>query len=272
MFWVALYLFHPGARRVMRWMMIAFLAFSMWAFIGYSRAHAQIPVTDGVLSTITQTLGIQEITNQIKSVTLELQQLQTATQSYMQWVYIGQQLIHDPSLGTFTQLANRLGLDTSLPLNPAAVQGLIAGAGGINGLNGIMGKIPLLGGLVNTSYANNQLYRCQTGDAGCQLSQVSSASRAASQGLANKMLADISSHMANLQSLRDRAATASDPKTVQDLTLQANIEQSWLQGAQGQLQAIGIMHSSQEAAFGQAATQKFDLDADGFIKAAKAVQ
>jgi hypothetical protein len=36
MFWVALYLFHPGVRRVMRWMMIALLAFSMWAFIGYA--------------------------------------------------------------------------------------------------------------------------------------------------------------------------------------------------------------------------------------------
>ena len=271
MFWLFLWICFP---RAMRWLLLLFLAFAVFAFAGYScrPAHAQIPVTDGALATITQTLGIQEITNQIKSVTTELQQLQTSVQSYMQWVYIGQQLIHDPSLGTFTQLANRLGLDTSIPLNPSAIQGLIAGAGGMRGLNGIMGKIPLLGGLVNSSYTSNQLYQCQTGDAGCQLSQVSAASRAASNGLATKMLSDISSHMANLQSLRDRAATASDPKTVQDLTLQAGIEQNWLQGAQGQLQAIGIMHSTQEAALGQAATQKFDLDADGFIKAAKAVQ
>ena len=269
MFWIALYLFHPGMRRVMRWMLLLLLIFAAFAFVGYAkRARAQIPVTDfGNLVAQAKNL-LQEV----QSYATQLQQLQTEIQSYTQWVYIGQQLIHDPSLGTFSQLANRLGLDTSLPLNPYAVQGLIAGAGGINGLNGIMGKIPLLGGLVNTSFTSNQLYNCQTGDAGCQLSQVSAASRAASQGLANKMLQDISSHMANLQSLRDRAATASDPKTVQDLTLQAGIEQNWLQGAQGQLQAIGIMHSSQEAALGQAATQKYDLDADGFIKAAKAVQ
>ena len=230
--------------------------------------QAQIPVTD-VGNLVAQAKNLFQ---EVQSYAVQLQTLQTEVQSYLQFVYIGQQLVHDPSLGTFTQLANRLGLDTSIPLNPYAVQGLISGAGGINGLNGIMSKVPLLGGLVNTSFANNQLYNCQTGDAGCQLSQVSAASRAASQGLANKMLQDISSHMANLQSLRDRAATASDPKTVPDLTLQAGIEQNWLQGAQGQLQAIGIMHSSQEAALGQAATQKYDLDADVFIKAAKAVQ
>lgn len=266
MFFLVLWFLFPKAMRALLYL---FLAFALWAFIGYSRcARADVPVIDFA----NQISQAQNLLQWAKSQLTWVQQLQTEVQSYMQWVYIGQQLIHKPTLGAFTQLADRLGLDTSIPLNPAAVQGLIAGAGGMRGLNGIMGKIPLLSGLVNTSFTNNQLYNCQSGDAGCQLSQVSAASRAASQGLANKMLADISSHMANLQSLRDRAATASDPKTVQDLTLQAGIEQNWLQGAQGQLQAIGIMQASQEQAFGQAATQKFQLDGAGYVNAAKAVQ
>lgn len=269
MFWVALYLFHPGARRAMRVLLLLFLLFSAFAFIGYARrARADVPVID-ISNVVAQAKNLLQ---EVQTYAVQLQQLQTQVQSYMHWVYLGQQLVHDPSLGTFMQLANRLGLNTSVPLNPYAVQGLIAGAGGMRGLNGIMNKIPALGGLVNTSFANNQLYNCQTGDPGCQLSQVSAASRAASNGLASKMLADISSHMGNLQSLRDRAATASDPKTVQDLTLAANIEQNWLQGASGQLHAIGIMQASQEQSFGQAATQKYQLDGAGFVAAAKAFQ
>jgi hypothetical protein len=135
-----------------------------------------------------------------------------------------------------------------------------------------MNKIPMLGGLVNSSYTSNQIYNCQTNDPGCQFSQVGAASRAASQGIANKMLTDISSHLGNLQLLRDRAATASDPKTVQDLTLEANIEQNWLTGAQGQLQAIGIMQVSQETTLGQAATEKFMLDSTNFVSTAKTYQ
>src|SRR6185437_9662556 len=168
MFWVALYLFHPGARRIMRWMIILFLLFSAFAFLGYSRrARADVPVID-IANQLSQAKSLLQ---DLKSYGTQLEQYANEVRQYEQWVYIGQQLIHDPSLGTFTQLANRLGLDTSVPLNPYAVQGLIAGAGGMRGLNGIMNKIPMLGSLVNTSFTNNQLYNCQTGDPGCQLSQ-----------------------------------------------------------------------------------------------------
>ena len=33
---LALYLFHRGVRRVMHWMAVLLLAFSLWAFIGYA--------------------------------------------------------------------------------------------------------------------------------------------------------------------------------------------------------------------------------------------
>jgi len=35
MFWIAVYLFHPGMRRVMRWMGLLFLIFAAFCFIGY---------------------------------------------------------------------------------------------------------------------------------------------------------------------------------------------------------------------------------------------
>lgn len=245
------------------------LLLSTALFLGLATgAHAQIPVTD-LGNLLAQGKNLAQ---ELKSWGTQLQQLQTEIQSYQQWVYMGEQLIHAPNIATFMQLANQLGISTSLPLNPSAVQGLIAGAGGIRGVNGLMAAIPQLGNLVNTSYAHNQLYNCQTTDAGCQLAQVSSASTAGANGVAAKLLNDISSHLGIMQSLRDRASTATDPKTVQDLTLQAGIEQNWLQGTQGQLQAIGIMQSAQQAALGQAAAQKFQLDAAAFIAAAKGVQ
>lgn len=67
MFWIVLCMVSPGFRRLVRWLLLAFLIFCAWAFINYARhpAHAQIAVVtydpDGEIISIVQELAEFEV-------------------------------------------------------------------------------------------------------------------------------------------------------------------------------------------------------------------
>lgn len=237
-------------------------------FLAGGRAEAQIPVTD-VGNLVAQAKNLLQA---VQTYGTELQQLQTQIQSYLQLVYMGENFIHDPTLGAAMALANQLGLGSSIPINPMAIQQLIAGGGGLGGVTGLLGRLNGMGNLVNNSWVNSNVFTCQTADFACQVSHMQSAGTAGANGAAVSMLNDITNHLGVLQGLRTRLQTAVDPKTVADAQAQISTEGSWIQGETAQLQAIGIMTQTQDTQNGIAATQKFQGDATTFIQAGWAQQ
>lgn len=228
------------AKRLARTAAIATLCF----VIGAAQTKAGgIPVFDGVAE-----IGqARQLFQELKSYGVQLQQLQHEISSAVSLATTAASLIQHPSLGAVMGLANMVGIDNPLPINPYAVQGMLSGYGGMNSMSGLVGKFSGLGSLVTTSYNTDSVYNCTTGSFACQSLQQRAASNAGLKGISSQIYGELAAHIPVLQGLRTEAAAATDPAQRENIMVQVQLENAWVNNSSQQLQGVIAMASAQES-------------------------
>jgi type IV secretion system protein VirB5 len=179
--------------------------------------------------------------------------------------------VHNPTIGGAMMLLNAAGLGSSLPNQAAAVQALIWGVKyGQGGVPEIQGILTVLGNLSQQSYAANHVYSPTDGTWASQQLIARGNQIAGTQGAAMATYGDLQSHEAALQALRDRLATASTPKDVQDLQAQIELETTWTNNAQAQLVALKTGYDTQMASREQQQAEETEKSIDNQIAQARA--
>jgi hypothetical protein len=223
-------------------------------------ARAQIPVTD--VASITQL--VKQYAVQAKQLATQAQQYTAQAQQLYAQVQQLEAFVHDPSLGAAMGLLNQAGLGNDLPINPYALQSLTSGYGGI------MGKIGVLGSLVNTSYGQNHVYSPTDGSWNSQQLIANGNAIAGTQGAAEATYQDLRNHMAVIQALRERLLTATTPKDVADAQAQLETEILWTQSLNSQLAAIQVNYQAQVASNTQRDNESLAQGIDSFLADAQA--
>jgi type IV secretion system protein VirB5 len=190
------------------------------------------------------------------------------TQQYAQQVRTYMAFAHNPSLGAAMGIINQAGLGNSLPINPMQLQGLTSGS--VNSLQGFAGKLSSLSGLLNSNFAANHVYTPTNGSFGSQQLAASGYGIAGTQAAAQAAYADIRNHLPVIQSLRDRLATAGNPKDVADAQAQLQAETVWTTNLQAELSAISINYQAAQDSREQQSAEALDKDMDAFLATANA--
>jgi hypothetical protein len=189
---------------------------------------------------------LRQIAQAEKGYALQAKQAFTEAQTYYTQAQMLLGFVHDPNLGAAMGLMNMAGLGNSLPVNPYAVQGLVNGfnyrAGGLPAFGGIAGS---LSNLSNASWSTNHVFTPTDGSWRSKQVIASANGISGTQGAAEAAYQDYRSHAGVFQALRDRLATATTPKDVEDAHAQIALEQVWTNNQQGQLGAIEIAYLAQ---------------------------
>jgi len=185
----------------------------------------------------------------------QAQQYATQLQQYATEMETFISFVHSPSLGAAMGLLSAAGLGNALPVNPYAALGLVNGFeygnGGMVQFNGILGS---LSGLVGSSYATSHVYTPT--DASWSSQQVIARANgiAGEQGAAQAAYADLRTHQAALQALRDHLATA-----------QIELETTWTANETAQLMAISAIYQAQSDSIVQRDNEKLAMDIEAFV-------
>jgi len=247
----------------MRKLLIASACLMVWA----ARAQAQgVPVIDAASVLQEAKTTLQEAKNYL----LQAQQYATQVQQYATEVQQYMAFVHDPNLGAAMGLMNQAGLSNDLPINPMAVQSLTSGYNSLSSLSGILGKLSQLNGLVNSSFANNHVYSPTDGSWNSQQLIANGNSIAGAQGAAQAAYQDLRSHLPVIQALRDRLATATTPKDVQDAQAQLQAETLWTTNLQSELQAVSFNYEVERHSREQRDNESLDSGIDSFLSQANA--
>jgi hypothetical protein len=142
------------------------------------------------------------------------------------------------------------------------VNGVSYGRGGLPQINGVLGS---LGGFASSAFSANHVYT-PTDDTWDSTQTIARAnSIAGMQGAAQASVADYQAHQAALQALRDRLATSTTPKDVQDIQAEIGVEQLWFANEAGQTQAISAAYQAQRDSDVQKDNERLDQSFDDFI-------
>ncbi len=213
-------------------------------------ARAQVHVIDD--ASLTQ--EIKSYLQILRSYATQLQQYQQELQTAISTGRMVAGMIQNPSLGAAMTLMNMAGLDSAIPVNPYAVQGIIAGRANIAGLPG------QLSNLINGSFASNTVYTCTDNSWACQQTQANSRGLNGTQGLAMSALQAVANHVPIMQALRDQLAAADDPAKRENAMAALQTEQAWTQQQQLQLTSITMLMASEQNLRDQRATEKLQQD------------
>jgi hypothetical protein len=213
-------------------------------------AHAQITVHDPANLVQTTKSAIQ----QLQIYARQLQQLQQEVQTAVSTGQMVAGAIQHPSLGAITGLMNMAGLGSALPVNPYAVQSILAGRGNVLSLPG------QLGSLINGSFASNNVYDCQDNTFTCQQMREQSAGAAGMQGMAMNELQSVMAHLGVLTALREAATQADDPAKRENVLIALNTESAWATQEQLRLTSMGLAMDAQRDAREQMVNQKLHKD------------
>lgn len=231
-------------------------------------ARAQLPVVDAAAITENTIDQAKALFQDLKSYATQLQQLQTELQQVQWMASLATNLIHDPNIGSVMQLANMLGISPNLPVNPYAVQSLVSGYGGITNVSGLVGKLSGLGGLVNGSYNTDHLYTCTDNSFACQQQQATATSNAGVKGIVMQIYTDLTNHSQVLQGLRTQLGTSTNQLDTANLQAQIQVEQTWTNQQQAQLQAVTLMASTQRTVTAAQAREKLSNDISAVLASA----
>lgn len=231
-------------------------------------ARADFPVID-LVSTAqeakTYLVEAEQYAKQGAQYVLQGQQFETETTQLLAFV-------HNPNLGSAMALLNAAGLGSSLPNAPAAVMALIQGVNyGPGGIAEIQGILSVLSGLAQQSYAANHVYSPTDGTWASQQLITRGNQIAGEQGAAMAGYNDLQLHEAALQALRDRLATATTPKDVQDTQAQIELEAVWTNNAAAKLSAVQAAYQAQRDSREQQLSEQTTKSLDNQIQQALAV-
>lgn len=246
-------------------------------------ALADIPVFDGaaLAQAITQVaddakayaLQLSQYVMQAKQWATEnlswLQQVQQYTlqgEQYVNELQLFMNFYHNPSLGAAFGLLSAAGLTNGLPINPYAMMGLVNGLeygnGGLGELSGLLGSIS---GLAGSAWSAVHVYTPTDGSWASQQLVARANGIAGEQGATQQTYQDLRAHAAALQSLRADLASATDTKSVLDITGEINLETTWTQNEAAQLQAITGTYAAQSDSVVQRENERLDCDIEEFI-------
>jgi conjugal transfer/entry exclusion protein len=235
-------------------------------------ANAEIPVID------TAALGewVSQLANdatayalQVEKYEKQISQYTTQLQQYAQETQLFENFYHNPSLGAALGVLMGAGLGNQMPVSPYAILSLVNGLqsmgnGGFNGgaIGGILGS---LNGLANSAYTTAHIYTPTDGTWASQQLIARGAGIAGEQGATQGAYADLRTHQAALQPLRDNLLGATDTKSVLDATGQIQVETAWNVNEAAQLQAVSATYQAQKDSIVQRDNERLDQDIEGFL-------
>jgi hypothetical protein len=153
-----------------------------------------------------------------------------------------------------------------MPVNPYAVldlvNGLQYGQGGLPEIGGILGSLSSMAG---SSWSTAHVYTPTDGSWDSMEVIARGNGIAGEQGATQSAYADLKTHAAALQPLRDHLATASSPKDVQDAQAQIELETTWNVNEAAQLQAVTATYQAQSDSMVQRDNEKIKQDIEGFV-------
>ncbi len=213
---------------------------------------------------------IKSLTQEAKGYLLQAQQYGTQLTQFEQQIEEYQAFVHDPSLGAAGMLMNQAGLGNDLPINPMALASLTNGYGSLSSLSGALGKLSQLSGLVNTNFATNHIYSPTDGSWNSQQLVANGNAIAGVQGAAQAAYEDLRNHLPVIQALRDRLATATNPKDVADAQAQLQAETAWTNNLQSEVSTIQVNYRAQADSRVQRDNESLDAGIDSFLEQANA--
>jgi hypothetical protein len=230
-------------------------------------AHAQGVTVNDPTSLIEQ---VKSLAQEAKGYLLQAQQYSTQLTQLQQQVEEYQAFVHDPSLGAAGMLMNQAGLGNDLPVNPMALASLTNGYGSLTSLSGVLGHLSQLNGLVNTNFATNHVYSPTDGSWNSQQLNANGNAIAGTQGAAQAAYEDLRNHLPVIQALRDRLATATNPKDVADAQAQLQAETAWTGNLQSEVSVIQVNAQAQADSRVQRDNESLDAGIDSFLAQANA--
>jgi hypothetical protein len=165
---------------------------------------------------------------------------------------------------------NQTGLGNSLPINPMALASLSSGYGSLTSLSSLLGKLSQLNGLVNSNFATNHIYSPTDGSWNSQQLIANGNAIAGVQAAAQAAYQDLRNHLPVIQALRDRLATATNPKDVADAQAQLQAETAWTNNLQSEISTMQVNYQAQAASRVQRDNESLDAGIDSFLAQANA--
>jgi type IV secretion system protein VirB5 len=154
-----------------------------------------------------------------------------------------------------------LGIQNPLPVNVYAVQGLLQGTGGVQGM---FNQIP---GLFNTNFANSHVYTpTGTSFESTTLIPRAATSIAGTQALAGQLYQSMSDRLNAMVSLQARIGSG-DLKDAADINARLTAEQAYIQAQLTQATTLAMMQKAAFEDIQQQREEKRQQDIDAVIAA-----
>lgn len=214
---------------------------ALTVLVSAEKAWAQIPVTDlGRIaqSTAQQLQTMAQWSEQARNMATQIATL-NAQLNQARAAYAAVTGVRD--LGSAMAALNMVGIQNPLPIDAYALQGILSGQGGLNGMSGNLGN------LFTSNVAANRLYDSGGTDWRSQDLRSNANSLAGIQAVSQAFFTTAQQRLTQLAGLRLRQQTASDPKTVADLQAATAIVQADIASQAQQMQAFTAMAEAQPA-------------------------
>lgn len=225
-------------------------------------SHAVLGVGDICANCATE---FSQIMSWAKQASDMAQQLQKAEAQVQQGRMMYQAVTHVTDLGSAVSALGMLGVRNPLPINPYALQGLLNGQGGAQGM------LANLGGLYTGARASNSTYRLPDAS-----SWIGGLINRQADAIAGTQAAALQIHQAAAErsdlivALQARIATAATPAEREALTARLVAEQNQVAGLAVQATAVQTFGQQQALAFEQAQRERMHQGIDAVLAQAKA--
>lgn len=212
------------------------------------------------------TLQVKQYVGEQLSWAKQLQQYALQMQQYENQLQLFLNFYHNPSLGAAQGILGRVGLGSTLPVNPTSVLGMVNGfqygGGGLARINGLTSQ---LSGLISSSWATSHVYTPT--DASWTSEQLVARANgiAGAQGAAQSAYGDLASHSDTLPALRDTLLHSTDSKSVADASAQVQTEIAYNTNEAAKLQAIQAAYEAQRDSVIQRDNEKLSQNIEAFI-------
>jgi type IV secretion system protein VirB5 len=198
-----------------------------------SAAPAKAQFMDGVAKEWTQIASWgKQAADMAKGLQGDLMRLRQLEATY-------QAMTRVTDLGSAVSALNMLGIRNPLPVNPYAVQSLMSGQGGAQGMLGSLSS--LYTGALN----QNRLYETPGGTWIDQQINQQGGGIAGAQAVALQLYQSAAERVPYLQQLQARIDTAADPSEREALIARLGAEQAYIQNSQVQAQTLGNFMAAQ---------------------------
>lgn len=212
---------------------IAAAAAAAWLSAGASAARAQIPVT--CTSCPTEIAEALRFGKSLAEWAQQLRELQ-AIYSQAQLVYWAMTNIRD--LGTAVQALQMVGISNPLPVDPYALQALMGGYGGPQGMLGSIAT------LFNTNSSNLTVYQCAQPGFVCDAMRRWREGAAGTQAASMQLYASAADRAPQITALQAQIAAARTPAEREGLTAQLTAANA--QTSNQLVQAIAVQTFGQQ--------------------------